>query len=48
LTQALQKAGFQSIASKRRPSGLDLWTLASKAPMAQAEIRTFASKIFLN
>jgi ubiquinone/menaquinone biosynthesis C-methylase UbiE len=48
LTQALQTAGFQSIASKRRSSGLDLWALASKAPMGQAEIRSFASKILPN
>ncbi len=48
LTQALQTAGFQSIASKRRPSGLDLWMLASKETLAEAEIRTFASKILPN
>jgi len=48
LSQALQTAGFQSIASKRRSSGLDLWALASKAPMGQAEIRSFASKILPN
>ncbi|MDO9277498.1 MAG: methyltransferase domain-containing protein [Polaromonas sp.] len=48
LTQALQTAGFQSIASKRRASGLDLWMLASKAPLAEAEIRTFASRILPN
>jgi len=46
LTQALQSAGFQSIASKRRASGLDLWMLASKEPLAEPEIRSFASKIF--
>jgi protein O-GlcNAc transferase len=48
LTQALQTAGFQSIASKRRSSGLDLWALASKVPMGQAEIRSFARKILPN
>ena len=48
LIQALQTAGFQSIASKRRLSGLDLWMLASKTHLAQSEIRTFASKVFPN
>jgi predicted O-linked N-acetylglucosamine transferase (SPINDLY family) len=48
LSQALQTAGFQSIASKRRLSGLDLWMLASKLPAAEAEMRTFASNVFPN
>ena len=48
LSQALQTAGFQSIASKRRPRGLDLWMLASKVHLSEAEIRAFASKVFPN
>lgn len=48
LSQALQTAGFQSIAIKRRLGGLDLWALASKAQLAQAEMRTLASQVFPN
>lgn len=48
LTQALQLAGFQSIASMRRASGFDLWVLASKAPLAETDVRALASKFFIN
>jgi predicted O-linked N-acetylglucosamine transferase (SPINDLY family) len=48
LTEALQKAGFQSIARKRRPSCFDLWVLAYKKSIAEADIRAFASKILPN
>jgi protein O-GlcNAc transferase len=45
LTQALQAAEFQSIASKRRSKGLDLWMLASKGPMTEAVMRELAGKL---
>ena len=45
LTQALQAAGFQSIAGKRRSRGLDLWMLASKGPMAEAVMRELAGML---
>ena len=45
LTQALQTAGFQCIAGKRRSKGLDLWMLASKGPMSEATMRELAGKL---
>ena len=45
LTQALQAAGFQCIAGKRRSKGLDLWMLASKAQMTETQIRELADKL---
>lgn len=48
LTQALQAAGFQSIASKRRSRGLDLWALASKAHMTEAMMRELATTLLPN
>lgn len=45
LTQALQSAGFRSIASMRRPRGFDLWVVASKRTMDEAEIRELAGKV---
>lgn len=45
LTMALQAAGFQSIAGKRRLRGLDLWMLASKGPMTEAVMRELAAKL---
>lgn len=45
LTVALQTAGFQSIAGKRRRRGLDLWILATKGPMAEAELRDMAGQV---
>ncbi len=44
LTQALQAAGFQTIASKRRARAFDLWALATKGTMAEAALRELAMK----
>ena len=46
LTQALQAAGFQSIAGKRRSRGLDLWMLASKGPIAEPVMRELAGHFY--
>ncbi|CAK0781748.1 hypothetical protein CCP4SC76_7930005 [Gammaproteobacteria bacterium] len=45
LTQALQAAGFQTIAGKRRARGLDLWMVASKRVMDEATMRGLAGKV---
>lgn len=45
LTQALQGAGFASIAGKRRTRGLDLWVVASKGPMDESALRELAGKV---
>jgi hypothetical protein len=45
LIQALQTAGFQSIASKRRLSGLDLWVVATKQQMDEGALRELAEKV---
>jgi SAM-dependent methyltransferase len=45
LTQALQTAGFQSIAGKRRSRGLDLWMLATKGHMTEAVLRELAGTL---
>jgi len=45
LTQALQTAGFQSIALMRRPRGFDLWVVASKRTMDEPNIRELAGKV---
>lgn len=45
LTQALQAAGFQTIASKRRARAFDLWALATKGPMSEAALRELAGKV---
>jgi predicted SAM-dependent methyltransferase/tetratricopeptide (TPR) repeat protein len=45
LTQSLQTAGFQSIAVMRRLKGLDLWVVAGKALMKEAELRELAEKV---
>ena len=45
LTAALQAAGFQTVAGKRRPRGLDLWMLASKEQMTETQIRELADKL---
>lgn len=44
LTQALQTAGFQTIASKRRARAFDLWALATKGTMQEAALRELAMK----
>ncbi|CAK0756918.1 protein O-GlcNAc transferase [Gammaproteobacteria bacterium] len=45
LTQALQAAGFQTIAGKRRARGLDLWMVASKRVMDEATMRGLAGRV---
>ena len=45
LTTALQAAGFQTIAGKRRLRGLDLWVVASKSAMTDEVIRELAGKV---
>ena len=45
LTQALQTAGFQTVAGKRRLRGLDLWVVACKGPMDEAALRALAGKV---
>jgi hypothetical protein len=45
LTQALQAAGFASIAGKRRSRGLDLWMLASKGPITEPVMRELAGML---
>ena len=45
LTQALQAAGFQSMAGKRRLRGLDLWVVASQEPMDETALRELAGKV---
>ena len=45
ITEALQAAGFQTIAGKRRSRGLDLWMLASKHRMDHDAIRELATKV---
>ena len=45
LTTALQAAGFQAIAGKRRQHALDLWVLASKGPMAEPQMRELAGRV---
>jgi len=45
LRAALQAAGFQTIAGKRRSRGLDLWMLAAKGPIAEAEMRELAGRV---
>lgn len=45
LTMALQAAGFQVIAGKRRARGLDLWVVASKGRIDEAALRTLAEQV---
>ena len=45
LTQALQGAGFASIAGKRRTRGLDLWLVACKGVMEEAALRELAGRV---
>lgn len=42
LTTALHRAGFQTIAGKRRARGFDLWVLASKQAMGEEHMRQLA------
>ena len=45
LTATLQRAGFNTIAGKRRNSGLDLWVVASKGQMGETEMRELAGMV---
>lgn len=45
LTTALQSAGFRTIGGKRRLKGFDLWMVASKEPMDEAEMRKLAERM---
>lgn len=45
LTAALQAAGFRTIAGRRRARGLDLWLVASKAPMNGETIQALAETV---
>lgn len=45
LMAALQAAGFRTIAGRRRARGLDLWLVASKAPMNGEAIQALAEKV---
>ncbi|MGZ5007923.1 MAG: O-linked N-acetylglucosamine transferase family protein [Methylobacter sp.] len=45
LTTALQSAGFMTIAGKRRFKGFDLWAVASKEAIGEAEIRELAERV---
>jgi SAM-dependent methyltransferase len=45
LTTALQAAGFQSIAGKRRARGLDLWVVASKNQVNEESMRKLAGRV---
>ncbi|MCP4116905.1 MAG: methyltransferase domain-containing protein [Desulfobacteraceae bacterium] len=45
LTQALQGAGFKSIAAMRRPKCFDLWAVASKREMNEVELRNLAEGV---
>jgi hypothetical protein len=48
LTAELQSAGFHTIAGLRRAKGLDLWVLATKAQMNEADIRKLAGTVLPN
>ena len=44
-TQVLHTAGFATSAGKRRSRGLDLWVVATKGAMVEAELRELAGKV---
>lgn len=46
LVATLQAAGFQSVASSCRPGHFDLWALASKSALSEADARTLALEHF--
>ena len=46
LSATLQAAGFQAVAAMARASAFDLWALASKSAMAEADLRALANKHF--
>lgn len=46
LCGTLVDCGFKAVASCRRPSAFDLWGVASKSPLPEAEIRSLAAGHF--
>lgn len=46
LSATLTASGFQSVAVMARASAFDLWALASKSAMAEADLRALANKHF--
>jgi len=45
LFAALQAAGFQTVAGKRRERGPDLWVVASKGAMGEVQMRELAGRV---
>lgn len=45
LVGTLQSNGFMSVAGKRRPQGFDLWVVATKGAMEDAELKTLAERV---
>ncbi|MDP2759332.1 MAG: methyltransferase domain-containing protein [Sideroxyarcus sp.] len=46
LSATLQAAGFQVVGARARPQVFDLWSLASKSPRSEAEMRTLIAEHF--
>ena len=44
LIGTLKENGFQAVAGLRRPAAFDLWVVAAKGAMTDAELRTPAGK----
>ncbi len=44
LMQALQAAGFKSVAGRRRPGRLDLWAVATKGPWDEASLKALSEQ----
>jgi len=45
LIGTLKSNGFQAVAGMRRLAAFDLWVVATKGVMADAELRTLAGKV---
>jgi len=45
LIGTLKANGFQAVAGLRRPAAFDLWVVATKGAMADAELRILAGKV---
>lgn len=46
LQGTIQAAGFVSVATLARPKSFDLWALASKSPLGEADLRALAAQHF--
>lgn len=46
LSATLHGAGFMTVATMKRPNCFDLWAIASKAPVSEAQIQTMARAHF--